>query len=315
MTFGAAIGFLLAWTLVAWLASFAGAGILEVARRFLGAAEQRVVATGALLVPPLLATAVMVSIALTPWLREDHCPQHSHHPHLCVLHGDWAEPAASALSIAVVLVAATTLASRLQSLLRTRRLVGRLRRHAKPHDGLRVIDSGDLVCFTAGIRKPDVFVSEGALRRLAPAAREAMLAHERAHAAGRDPAWQAALSLAAAIAPPFLGESSIRAWGRATERLRDAEAARLCGPIAVAEALVTMARSSRPELVSAFGTTGRELESRVRALLDERIESPSRPAWSWGAAGLSLIAIATIAGGLADPLHHGIETVLEVFVR
>jgi hypothetical protein len=114
------------------------------------------------------------------------------------------------------------------------------------------------------------------------------------------------------FAAPLVGLAIRERWELATERLRDAEAARDVGaPEVVASALVRMVRQSPPvpSLLPAFSPRGdAALTLRVTSLLD---------AHAPGETGrLTLLAIAGLAGALAvglvlaDPLHHILETLL-----
>ncbi len=68
------------------------------------------------------------------------------------------------------------------------RLVGRLSRTgAPPFLGALVIEEARPLAFCAGLLRPRVYVSTGAIARLDAAALDAVLAHERHHARRRDP--------------------------------------------------------------------------------------------------------------------------------
>ncbi len=105
----------------------------------------------------------------------------------------------------------------------------------------RELPTLDKECFVAGVLRPTVFLSRGALEGLADDELEAALCHERAHIRGHDTAWLMALAFLRDLAP----------WGRAValeafqtsrEALADREAASSAGPLSLASALVALAR-------------------------------------------------------------------------
>ncbi|HSN91440.1 MAG TPA: M56 family metallopeptidase [Anaeromyxobacteraceae bacterium] len=101
--------------------------------------------------------------------------------------------------------------------------------------------------FSAGVRRPTVVVSQGALALLDPAELRAALAHELAHVARRDPAWSWLLFAARALLfwnPAFQVLS--RAVLHDVEWQADDRAARACGDrVALASALLKLFRASR----------------------------------------------------------------------
>ena len=101
--------------------------------------------------------------------------------------------------------------------------------------------------FSAGLRRPAVVVSRGALALLDPAELRAALAHELAHVARRDPAWSWALFAARAVLfynPAFQVLS--RAVLHDFEWKADDRAAEACGDrVALASALLKLFRASR----------------------------------------------------------------------
>src|SRR5262249_46705168 len=96
-------------------------------------------------------------------------------------------------------------------------------------------------CFVAGVLKPTVFVSRGALEALGDAELEAALRHERAHVQGRDTLWLFLLSMLRDLAPYGEG-AALEAFKLSREAIADREAAAGAGPLNLAAALVALAR-------------------------------------------------------------------------
>ena len=129
------------------------------------------------------------------------------------------------------------------------------------------------LCFVAGLRRPRVLVSSGAVARLSDADLRAALLHERAHLRRSDGLMAAAVSLAAecGIRPPA---RALRLYRLAREAVADAEAARVVGGEAFAELLVRFARSSA-RVPAAVQLAEREhLALRVSLLLDKTRDAP-----------------------------------------
>jgi Zn-dependent protease with chaperone function len=141
------------------------------------------------------------------------------------------------------------------------------------------------LCFVAGIRRPRVLVSSGAVARLSDADLRAALLHERAHLRRSDGLKAAAVSLAAecGIRPPA---RALRLYRLGREAAADAEAARVVGGDALAELLVRFARSSASVPAAVQLAEREHLAVRVRLLLEGTQEAPpeeatarSRAAW------------------------------------
>jgi beta-lactamase regulating signal transducer with metallopeptidase domain len=321
MSLGALIGFGLAFVLVSWTTSAALGGALAIAaRRRRDPAVERVLCAAAIVAPPLVALATVGAILADSVARgaaADHCLPHAHHLHLCLAHaGGWAaSPAAVVVATMVAVVVLARLVGLIAIQLRASLAVTALSRSARREDGALVVPSQRAFLFVAGMLRPRIVASEAAFRVLDGEARTAALAHERAHVRGRDLMMRAVLSLAALAGAPVLARRVLASWDRATERLRDHDAAAEVGHDAVAGALVAMARSGAtpPAWATAAMAPAGELVARVEALLDGATpdRSLSRRLLAAAAAAVAVAALAAAVG--ADPLHHALETVLGVF--
>ncbi len=175
---------------------------------------------------------------------------------------------------------------------------------------IRILESGGLngpIAF--GSLKPTIVLPEGFENDFSPKQREAMLAHELAHLAGRDPLWHSLTDAAVALLwwNPFVW------WARqrlrvASEQCAD-EASVIVprGPEALAESLVLLGgRLNRTESIAGLGVAGEfrsNLGRRVERLLNDRQRITWKPvkarsrlltAFLAGAAVLAL----TFAGAL-----------------
>lgn len=313
---GGAIGFAMVFLMVAvGLSSIACGAIAAfapaLARR--GPAAERRAAELAAVVPLAIAAIVVAVLLAHAALAVDHCTTHGHHAHLCVAHGGaWLErPWAVAAAAAAAVVALGRAAALIAALVRGGRRVGALARVARRVGDVRLVDSPRAFCFVAGLRRPAIYASTAAWRGLPAGERAAMLAHERGHVRAGDVARRARLDLATIVAAPLAPTFLAARWERATERLRDAEAARATAPEAVAAALVAMCRLGAVRVAGAgFEAHGGALAARVEAVLAGG-PTGRRAARRLAAVALAAVAIVTVAAvAFADPLHHGLETLL-----
>ncbi|MGW3248083.1 M56 family metallopeptidase [Streptomyces sp. NPDC001070] len=170
-------------------------------------------------------------------------------------------------------------------------------------------DHPDAYALPGGRRTPGrIVVTTGMLRALSPAQREVLLAHERAHLAGRHHWFLAAADLAARCHPALRAARSSVAL--AAERAADESAAAASGDRALtaraighAALAITASTSARPAL--APGATTGPVPVRVRALLTQ---APRRRVAPVLLAVLLLCAgTATAAMTGAVDLHRGVE--------
>jgi len=109
-------------------------------------------------------------------------------------------------------------------------------------------------CFVAGLHRPIVFVSAGAVARMTDPELRAALHHERAHASGSDPLMFAILGFLRHLAPGG-GDRAMDAYLQARERFADGEAIKAAGPLDLASALLAVARAPAPR-ANAIGIAG-----------------------------------------------------------
>lgn len=159
----------------------------------------------------------------------------------------------------------------------------------------RQLASDEKECFVAGVLRPTVFVSRGALRRLNDEELEAALCHERAHVEGRDTAWLMTLSLLRDLAP-FGRGVALEAFRAARETRADRCAAASAGPLSLAGALVALATPTAAVAAVLPMARGDSLRWRMQALLDGEAATASAPGRIWArtiagvAASAALIA-------------------------
>lgn len=194
--------------------------------------------------------------------------------------------------------------------LETRRLFGashapgpRLRRAAGAL-GLvaRELPTDEKECFVAGVLRPTVYVSRGALARLDEGELRAALCHERAHVRGRDTLVLAVLSSLADLAP-LAPRRSIEAYQMAREAAADRTAVAAAGQLDLASALLALARPGAAPLGSLPMAKTETLRWRLQAILERGAE----PDGSWLGAGLGLaLAAAFLAWPYAQVWLHDV---------
>lgn len=163
-----------------------------------------------------------------------------------------------------------------------------------------------------GVRRPEICLSERALRELSPRELEATLAHELGHLVRRDPLW---LALAHAVCALFWFQPLLAGARRELMRLAELQADRFAArqtgePLALASALTRVAAwwSAAP-VAAAHAMAGARfaLAERVECLLDGRaLESAGRGTLATPAAAVLLVALVTTAPAVsAGPTPSG----------
>lgn len=124
----------------------------------------------------------------------------------------------------------------------------------------------DRECFVAGFRRPKVYMSAGALDCLSDAELDAALRHEKSHVTGRDTAVLSALGFLSDLT--LSGRTALTAYLQSRERIADERAAGSAGPVALASALLALARGPTQPL-PAIGIAGTVAPAwRLKAILD-----------------------------------------------
>lgn len=257
-----------------------------------------------------LALALVVPTAFDLLgVHPDHCHAHDHGLHLCGVHGDVHLPLLLLGSVLVPLVAGRGLVTA-RRLWRASADLRALQSLGARSGALIEVPGEAPLCLATGVLRPRVLLSTGLRAHLGDLAVEAALAHEHAHLRRRDPAALAFLHLASIFGLPGSGVGS--AFRFAADEAADAEAAAEVGGVAVAAALVQMARfmNERPGPLpfSALAFGAHPLEQRVVLLL----AGPAAPGTSFGLPLAGVIAAAAITLGMigAEPIHHVIEDLL-----
>ena len=154
--------------------------------------------------------------------------------------------------------------------------------------------------FVAGILRPIVYVSSGALERMGEEELAAALQHERAHVVGNDPVLFALLAFLRDVSPS--SERAAGAFLQARERLADAQAVRSAGSLALASALIAAVKPAPRSLPApGIGGTG-SVEWRLEAILgvEPAGRKAARPSLGvWGSLALNLLLAAWPAGHIA----------------
>jgi Zn-dependent protease with chaperone function len=199
---------------------------------------------------------------------------------------------AGAVAARTGLIAMTHLRSAGRQALRhaeTARLVGR----PEPSLGAVVVEHSELVAYCVAGRHPTVILSTGALQALEPAELSAVLAHERAHLAGRHHRLLALARIGRLALPflPLMRESDTQV-ARLVEMHADDAAARASDPRSLATALVILATGTSP--APALAASATDSVQRIHRLL--------RPAEPLGPARRQLLRAAAASLALAPVL-------------
>lgn len=199
---------------------------------------------------------------------------------------------AGAVAARTVLTATTHLrAAGQQALLHaeTARLVGR----PEPSLGAVLVEHSEPVAYCVAGRHPTVILSTGALQALEPAQLSAVLAHERAHLAGRHHRLLALARIGRLVLPflPLMRAADAQV-ARLIEMHADDAAARASDPRSLATALVILATGTSP--APALAASATDSVQRIHRLL--------RPAEPLGQARRQLLRATAASLALAPVL-------------
>jgi Zn-dependent protease with chaperone function len=133
-------------------------------------------------------------------------------------------------------------------------------------------------CFVAGVLRPTVFVSRGALTGLGDAELLAALHHERAHVRGRDTLLLFLLSLLKDLAP-ITRISALEAYQAAREAAADRAAVASAGRLNLASALLALARPGPAPAAILPMAKPETLRWRMQAILEEEAAPAGGVSW------------------------------------
>jgi bla regulator protein blaR1 len=144
----------------------------------------------------------------------------------------------------------------------------RLTGHVEPALGAVVLDYPQPAAYCVAGRCPTVVVTTGAVEALAPAQLDAVLAHERAHLAGRHHALKAAARIGRQVLPflPLLRDAEAQVT-RLAELHADDSAARIADRRQLATALVVLATPAPSTPVPALAAAATDVVQRLHRLL------------------------------------------------
>ncbi|MFD6590237.1 M56 family metallopeptidase [Streptomyces anulatus] len=182
-------------------------------------------------------------------------------------------------------------------------------------EDLLVVPGADVDAFALPAyrgRSGRVVVTAGMVRALRPGEREVLLAHERAHLAGRHHLLSAVVDLAAMLHPAIRGLRG--ALGFHLERWADEDAAVVVGnrkaaAAAIARAALTRSSRSRADGYPLLSATSGPVPQRVQALLLPRPVAPQGGVRRTGALVMAMLVAAVAVGSLwlAYGLHEYVE--------
>jgi Zn-dependent protease with chaperone function len=157
----------------------------------------------------------------------------------------------------------------------------------------RELPTLDKECFVAGVLRPTVFLSKGALDGLADDELDAALSHEQAHIEGRDTVWLIALAFLRDLAP-WGRAAALEAFQTSREALADRKAASSAGSLSLASALVALARPGPTPAGVLPMAKNDTLRWRMQALLEEAPEATKPRSWAQvvGGVGLNVALVA-----------------------
>lgn len=261
----------------------------------------------------LVAFVPVFARLLESWRVSAHAVAH----HVSIFGQKLSYPAANAGALVVValallggIVAAIALCAIGRELRAARRLDRRLTDlNPAPRDGVFVIDDERPEAFCAGLLRPRVYVTTGALARLDPPAVDAVLEHEREHARRRDPL---RLATSRVIARSLFFLPAVRELGRGQIMLAEVSAdERAVSAAAGDRSAVARAMLSFSDAPDTGGSAGVD-PARVDYLLGEA------PGWRFPAlmcaAALTLLAIVVTSAVLVGKEAAGSATLEPPFL-
>ncbi|MCL2725566.1 MAG: M56 family metallopeptidase [Polyangiaceae bacterium] len=164
------------------------------------------------------------------------------------------------------------------------------------------------VAMVAGLPSPHIFLGEVLVQHFSQRVLDAVLAHERAHAARRDLATKLIARVAASCLPPRTRAELLSELDLAMEQACDAiAAADTRDPLLVARSLLELASiDDRPHAWAATFASSEHLEARVRALCEPRWRS-SRSAFAAASTLVTGLLLTCLVFDLK--IHEATETI------
>ena len=275
---------------------------------------------------PLWGGLALCGLCLLPsalslaWPAVDHCLDHTHHDHLCLVHGTqaplrvvWLIP-----PILALLAVGWRLALCLKRHARAWAALGNLERLADfdAPTGAHLLKVDAPWAFVGGLIRQRIYMSRALCGLLSPEGLALVLAHERAHVQRRDNLRRMTAALISALHLPSTRGLLLDGLELACERACDDLAAPCeLSRLRLAHTLLHLNRiaadSPAPRVAATSGATGC-LEARIHALLNEPTPegatAPPLASLRWPASVFFLICL------LTEPLHHTTETLLSLLL-
>ncbi len=240
------------------------------------------------------------------------------HTHFCVAHPHLIldEHLLWAVYLLLALLMVSVLGTQLYGWWRTRCLLDSLAAvsHYDGQRGLRVMDCAEPLAFTAGLSRPEVYISSSLLASVPADMLGVIVAHERAHARRRDGLIQFVAHLSSLLHCPWVRRRLLADLSLACEQACDQEAAReVSDPLRVAETLVALARWLTPAkfapATGALSFGSGDLVPRIEALLSTA-PTPHGGPLPRQVRGVLFALFLSAAGYTAEPLHRWLEALL-----
>jgi len=299
------------WLALAALASLLAAALHRAFDRVLGRvapAARSVLRLGYALAPPLVAATTVIVLSwpeAAGWFVPEHC-----HAAACDSHAPRGAPGSptglmfAAAGGMVALFAALLALGGFRAARRRIVLLLRLARRSRT-PGWRVLETDAPLACCSGVFRPEVLISEGLLRRLAPADLEIVLAHERAHADRLDNLWLCLAWVGTLAWPRSPRRQFLHALAQDCEQACDRVAARARGARCVARVIrrvEVMRMSTGAAPVRSLAFRSGESAARIAALLQPCNGASVAPAV------LLLCALCVLfVAGFSAPAHAFIE--------
>jgi Zn-dependent protease with chaperone function len=283
---------------------------------------------------PLVLSGVLTLLCILPLgLSLVGCVDNKHivisgdgYTHFCLAHPHLVLNAESLGLISMVLSGLLLLVMAMQSYRwwGTRRLLDVLVSTSchERYRGVRVLECGLPLALTAGLMRPEIFISSRLLAALPAEMLVIILAHERAHVRRRDGLMQFVAHVCALLHFPWVRRTLLADLSLACEQACDEEAARGVGDrLRVAETLLAIERLFRPsDLSPTLGTIGTlsfsdaNTVDRIEALLSAPKKQGCTAIPRLLSLGLlPLLFSATVFA--AEPAHRLIEAILGLLAR